>query len=239
MSAPANIPSGIAHLKLVVKLEAATYAQSARHLRDTETESQTLIGTSLSALYQASTCHRKCHGGPHIFEALCGRMYNLGVGAYLLAQRGLYDEALNLTRSIGEAANLIALSVVDKEALKQWLNSDKKTRLKMFSPSAIRKALERQEPRLVLATDDWYSRFCETYTHITPQTKPNMHNTYGRAHVGGVYQEHGLDAALDELATVLTSVAMIVCRYFKFFDLFDEISTSLRSARMEVDDDES
>ncbi len=224
---------------MVAKLEAATYAQSAKRLRDVGIESQALIGTSLSALYQAGTCHRKCHGGPHIFESLCGRMYNLGVGAYLLAQRGLYDEALNLTRSIGEAANLIALSVVDKEALKQWLNSDKKTRLKMFSPSAIRKALERQEPQLILATDDWYARFCESYTHVTPQTKPNMHNTYGRAHVGGVYQEQGLDAALSELATVLTSVAMIVCRYFKFSDLFDEISTLLRSARTEGGDDES
>lgn len=229
----------MAHLKMVARLEAATYAQSVQRLRDTETESQALIGTSLSALYQAGTCHRKCHGGPHIFEALCGRTYNLGVGAYLLAQRGFYDEALNLTRSIGEVANLIALSVVDKEALKQWLNSDKKTRLKMFSPSAIRKALEHQELKLVLATDDWYSRFCESYTHVTPQTKPNMHNTYGRAHVGGVYQEQGLDAALGELATVLTSVAMIVCRYFKFSDLFDEISTLLRSARTEGADDES
>ena len=109
----------------------------------------------------------------------------------------------------------------------------------MFSPSAIRKALEHQEPKLVLATDDWYSRFCESNTHVTPQTKPNMHNTDGRAHVGGVYQEQGLDAALGELATVLTSVAMIVCRYFKFSDLFDEISRLLRSARTEGADDES
>ena len=116
----ADVPLGVAHLKMVDRLEGAAYAQSANHLRHSNIDTQALIGTSLSALYQASTCHRKCHGGPHIFESLCGRIYNLGVGAYLLVQRGLYDEALNLTRSIGENANLIALSVVDKEALKQW-----------------------------------------------------------------------------------------------------------------------
>jgi hypothetical protein len=52
---------------------------------------------------------------------------------------------------IGEVSNLIALSVVDKKALKEWLSSDKKTRLRKFSPSKVRKALERQEPALLLA----------------------------------------------------------------------------------------
>jgi len=154
-------------------------------------------------------------------------LYNLGASAYILAQRGFYDEALNLIRSIGEISNLIALSVVDKEALKEWLSSDKKTRLRKFSPGEIRKTLKRHEPSLVLATDDWYARFCESYTHVTPQTKPNMHNARSEAYVGGVYQAAGIKSALDELATFLASVAMIVSRYFKFDDLFEEISALL------------
>ena len=71
---------------------------------------------------------------------------------------------------------------------------------------------------------------CESYTHVTPQTRPNMHNTRGQAYVGGVYQAEGLNNALGELATVLASVAMIVCGYFEFPDLFSEISTFVRSA---------
>src|SRR5258708_29825596 len=132
MTARATIPSGIDHLKMVARLETATNSQSLKDFSTSDAQYQ-LIGTALSVLYQAATCHRKCHGGPHILESLCGRMYNLAVGAYLLAQRGLYDEALNLTRSIGEASNLIALSVIDKAALKEWLSSDKKTRLSKFS----------------------------------------------------------------------------------------------------------
>src|SRR5258708_6593527 len=209
--------------------ESATNSQSLKDFSTSDAQYQ-LIGTALSVLYQAATCHRKCHGGPHILESLCGRMYNLAVGAYLLAQRGLYDEALNLTRSIGEASNLIALSVIDKAALKEWLSSDKKTRLSKFSPSKIRKALERQEPALVLASEDWYAKFCEAYTHVTPQTKPNMHNSRGQAYVGGVYQAEGLNSTLEELATVLASVAMIVCGYFKFSDLLAEITAVVKSA---------
>src|SRR6266481_2033646 len=197
MKAATDIPSGLGHLKMLADLETITRRESSKGLGELATDRR-MIGTALSAIYQAATCHRTCHGGPHILEALCGRMYNLAASAYILALSGFYDEALNLIRSIGEISNLIALSVIDKNALRVWLSSDKKTRLRKFSPSEIRKALERQEPALVLATEDWYARFCESYVHVTPQTRPNMHNTRGQAYVGGVYQEEGFNNALGE-----------------------------------------
>jgi len=217
-----DIPSGLDHLRMLGDLEAITHRKSVIPHEDLTT-ARRMIGTALSALYQAGTCHRQCNGGPHILEALCGRMYNLAAAAYILALRGFYDEALNLTRSIGEVSNLIALSVVDKKAVQEWLSSDKKTRLRKFSPSEVRKALERQEPSLLIADENWYSRFCETYTHITPETKPNMHNNAGQPYAGGVYQLEGLTRALSELGTVLGAVALIVCKYFKFDDLFEEV----------------
>lgn len=87
---------------------------------------------------------------------------------------------------------------------------------------------------LLLANEDWYTRFCEGYTHVTPQTKPNIHNTGGQAYAGGVYQPEGLKNTLGELATVLGSVSMIVCQYFNFSDLFEQLSEIVGSA-----DDES
>ena len=229
MKTHADIPSGLDHLDMLADIEAITYRELSRNLAESVTDRR-MIGTALSVLYQAATCHRKCNAGPHVFEALCGRIYNLAVGAYLLALRGLYDEALNLIRNIGEVSNLIALSVVDKKALTEWLSSDKKTRLRKFSPSEVRKALERQEPTLLLADHDWYSCFCEAYTHVTPKTKPNMHNSQGQAYAGGVYQPEGLKNALSELATVLGPVSMIVCQYFEFSDLFREISVIVDAA---------
>lgn len=94
----------------------------------------------------------------------------------------------------------------------------------------MRKALERQEPTLLLANDDWYGRFCETYTHVTPKTKPNMHNAQGQAYAGGVYEPEGLKNTLGEPASVLGSVSLIVCQYFKLSDLFDEISALVGAA---------
>ena len=238
MKTRVTIPSGLDHLRMLADLEAITYRESSENLAESVMDRR-MIGTAMSALYQAATCYRKCHKGPHVLEALCGRMYNLAVGAYVLALRGLYDEALNLTRGIGEVSNLIALSVVDKKALKEWLSSDKKTRLRKFRPSEVRKALERQEPALLLANEDWYARFCETYTHVTPQTKPNMHNAGGRGFAGGVYQPEGLKRTLGELATVLGSVSMIICQYFRFSDLFEELSAIVGTADNESESDGS
>ena len=224
-----NIPTGLTHIEMLEALAAKTREESIPVEMEQQTELK-MIGTSLSALYQAATCHRKCHGGPHILEALSGRAYNLGVSAYLLIARGFYDEALNLVRSLGEISNLIAFSVVDKAGLRDWLSSDKKTRMKKFSPAQIRRTLERQGRGLMLADDDWYSRFCETYTHVTPETKPNVHNDAGLPYVGGVYQEAGLRNSLGELATALGVIALMVSKYVDREDIFDELSGIVDSA---------
>jgi len=176
-------------------------------------------------LFQAATCHRGCSGGPHILEALAGRSYNLGAAAYTVITRGFYDEGLLLIRSIGEVANLIALSASDKQAIKEWLSSDGKTRRNKFSPSKVRKILSRPNIDHPHFDDEWYSRLSEDYTHVTPAMKPNAHDNAGQGYVGGTYQRSGLENALGELGTVLGVTSLMICAFFKFDDLFAEIST--------------
>ena len=117
-----SVPTKLDHLVMLEAMGAITQRASTDVQAEQATEIA-MIGTALSALYQAATCHRKCSSGPHILEALSGRTYNLGASAYLLIIRGYYDEALNLVRSIGEISNLIALSAVDKDGLREWLES--------------------------------------------------------------------------------------------------------------------
>jgi len=157
MSKP-EVPSGKEHLALIERGSTLAERMSADVAREHECDRE-LIGTALNALYQAATCHRKCHGGPHILEALSGRLYNLGSSAFLLANRGFYDESLNLVRSMGEISNLISMSVIDKTAIKKWIASDKKTRLKEFGPVHVRTLLQQEAPELLIADTDWYSQF--------------------------------------------------------------------------------
>lgn len=228
-----EIPSGAEHLDGTVRASMIVQQQSKRTLATLSTECE-LLGTSLSTLYQVATCHRKCFGGGHVLEALSGRIYNLAVSAYQLALNGFYDEALNLTRSIGEIANLISLSVVDKAALSEWLASDTQTRIRKFSPAKIRKALEDDDSAVVIADRDWYSDFCEKYTHVTPQTIPNLHTSTGHGHVGGIHDPNGLRKVFDELATMVASVSIFVSKYADLDDMFDDIVRIIRKYEAEV-----
>ena len=223
-----QIPNELAHLRML-----ATLSENTRHASEPElrkhAEDLRIIDTSLSALYQASTCHRKCHGGAHILEALAGRAYNLGGASYILISRAFYDEALNLVRSIGEISNLVLLSVVDKDSLGSWLSADRKTRLKDFSPAKVRCLLEAQGTAPMYFDKDWYSLLCDKYTHVSPRTRPNLHNDEGLPHVGGALQPAGVADSVSELATVLGCVAMVICKYFDFDDLFGELRTAVAS----------
>lgn len=183
-----------------------------------------LIGTAMSALFQAETGHRGRNHGPHVFEAICGRAYNLGASAYLLTMSGSYDEASNLIRSLGEIGNIISLSVFDKALFKEWLEGDDEVRSKKFRPAQIRKAI-RAARGIEIADDKWYKRFCEAYTHVTPVTKPGAHNSEGRCVAGGFYQEAGFSLTLEALANILGLTSMWVSKLFGFDDLFEEVVT--------------
>lgn len=224
-----EVPNGIVHMKFLDSMIDNNLLESSRILGNYYTDME-LIGTSLSVFYQAATCHRNCHGGNHVFEALCGRIYNLGSSSYSLLRIGLYDESLNLIRSIGEISNLIALSAVDSDAIREWLAADKKERLNKFGPTAIRKRLEPEN--MLLVGQDWYSEFCEKYTHVTPVTKPNEHGEDGPM-VGGVVGDEGTRKSIDQLTYVLSVTAILVCRFFDFDDLFSDIEKLLYQAKAE------
>lgn len=221
-----GIPTALDHFKLLDAGGAKALRESARDLENYSIECQ-LIGTCMCALYQAATCHRKCHGGPHVFEALAARAYNLSVAAYNLITLGFYDEALTLIRAIGEISNLISLSVVDKNAFSEWLSSDKKTRIKKFGPANVRKILKQKGEELMYADKDWYSNLCEKYAHVTPDTNPNMHNEFNSV-AGGIYQKKGLETSLEELSTIVCFASILICKYFDFDDLYKKILGLIR-----------
>jgi hypothetical protein len=226
-SQKAEIPNGAQHLGLVMTASMHVLGETAKHADLDKQYLRECIGTCLNALYQAATCHRKCHGGGHVLERLCARAYNLACGAYYLSVIGLYDESLNLIRGVGEIANLITLSVVDGPKIKEWFKADRNTRLTKFSPAKVRDMLKKKKMELC-ATDEWYREMCEAYTHITPDTQPNVHG--GQACTGVKYDKEGQRKTLDELFYVSTFLAILICKYFKFHDLFVEITGKVNAA---------
>lgn len=227
-----EIPKGLEYLALISLVSTQAQKESETSF-EKHSHYLMMIGTSLSALYQASTCYRHCFNNGHVLEALAGRTYNLGCAAYLLINQGFYDEALNLVRSIGEISNLIQLSVHDKGSLRKWLDSDEKTRKKEFTPMKVRQLIETTGNK-PFVDKDWYSKFCEEFTHVNPNTKPNSHNDIELGIVGGVFQEKGLEYSLGQLATLLGRTGIMICAYFNFDDLLAEIDSYIAMSKQKM-----
>jgi hypothetical protein len=214
-----QIPNRLDHIRIIAANAQRIRQQTEPNLINYEGE-LTLLGACFNSLYQAATCHRKCWGGNHVLESLAARSYNLGCASYTLICTGLYDEALNLVRGLGEMSNLIMLGVMEPGKIQEWVNADKATRLREFSPAKVRRLLGDK----VVMDATWYGNLCESFTHVTPQTKPNHHTEGLNGHCGGMFQEQGLESSLEQLLNTLGPISMMICKYFKYDDLFDEIS---------------
>ncbi len=222
-----DIPNGIDHVRLLDlgALHALKVGEQA--LKQNEKGNLKFIGVCMTVLYQAAPPEMSRRGTlarvavrPRL-QPLCSS------NSSRKTKIGYYDEALNLVRGIGEIANLVALSAVEPDAIKQWLAADDKARRNKFSPARVRERLAKTAVMPMIADADWYGTLCEKYTHVTPNAKPNFHNDE-RPRCGGFFQEKGLDEVLGNLATILGFLAMFVCRFFDFDDLFKEISSMLK-----------
>jgi hypothetical protein len=147
----------------------------------------------------------------------------LAYGAIQLTEIGLYDEALNLARGVGEIANLIAALSSDNSRIKTWIDCSDAERRNKFNPAKIRELLTMQDASLPILMDrDEYSKL-SGYTHMAPRTPVGAHGKDGKSWIGPVYQEKGVRSVLDSLCSVIAPLAAMVCAYFKFQDLFDAL----------------
>ena len=79
-------------------------------------------------------CFWGCKGGDHRVEYLIGSATNLTYAALCLMSRGYYDQALSITRTVGEFANLPVLFAFEKSQIDKWKGADNRTRKRAFSP---------------------------------------------------------------------------------------------------------
>ena len=223
------VPSKLEHIRLLSNMNTQNRSLSESELKKHSAELG-LLGSSLNALYQAGTCHRKCLGGGHVLETLVSRVYNLSCSSYSLISIGFYDESLNLVRSIGEIGNLIVMGAMTEGNIQEWIHSDKKTRLNKFSPAKVRKLIGEH----AIMDSEWYSNLCESYTHIIAKAKPNMHNENDISICGGRMQAEGISKALGQLTEIVVAIALYICRYFQYEDLLEEIGSQINGANSGV-----
>jgi hypothetical protein len=157
-------------------------------------------------LYLVSCCHWGCHKKEHVFEYLGGKaLTDIAVARRAMLQ-GYYDESLSLIRTVGEIANLLNLFWIDNQKIREWLDTNDRTRIRKFGPAAVRKKLA-QSDWLVPFSNEHYKFLCETATHPTPKGKPNSYSNVHQPVLGCVFQEKGFELCFWNLLWCIAVVS--------------------------------
>jgi hypothetical protein len=164
------------------------------------------LGTVLSVLDRLATCWWACRSGDHHEEYLVGRAATTARAALRLLRFGFYDQALTLTRHIGEVANLLCLFVADAASYTEWRTSDEATQRREFSPVRVRLRIE-ASGSVVPVDAERYALLSDIAGHVNSRTVPQAHNVLGIP-VFGVFQEEGFITTLNELATATVFVLL-------------------------------
>lgn len=206
------------HLSRVAEHQRSVLSRRLRHSRVFEA-----LDVSLDILQRLATCAAGCRGGSHRLERIAGRSYNVSVGAFALVNLGLYDEARALIRQMVEVVNLLALFTVNPDLYIRWIEVPRSERIRRFSPSAVRRAIEAAETLPLPLEEEWYRELSEDAAHVTPLTVPNAHGRRKRPSIGGEYQQAGRRKTLKELNEVCQWAALILAGWIGSDADLDEV----------------
>jgi hypothetical protein len=118
---------------------------------------------------------------------------------------GFYDEALVLTRSVGEIANLLSLFAERPDDFARWKTLDERARRREFAPVHVRTKLEEINTPMRIKSEA-YAELSIRGVHVNPGTSPQTYDAIEMPKGAGYYQEAGLFICQNELAQALTFV---------------------------------
>ena len=168
----------------------------------------------LARMDAVATCFWCCLGGDHRVEYAAGRLVSSARASFTLLRRGFYDESFNLTRSMGELANLFFLFAQDRPSFDRWLTLDDGARRREFSPVKVRLAIEAKGLPIPI-DEERYSSLSEVATHVGPHTRPNVHVPDQPPKLGGYFDLASSIAALNELAGAFAVASFSIAQVMK------------------------
>ena len=209
MDIDADVPEGHRFLQLIWSHEDECQSQTDSQIPELgkkAPECLKQIGTVLSLMDRMASCWWVCREGDHRIEYLCGRAASSARAVLRLIRLGFYDEALVLSRGLGEIANLMQLFCCDADALDEWKNSSPTEIRRDFSPVKVRLRIETVSASPAI-TEDRYRLLSERAAHVHPGTTPQSHNILGIPVAGAQLQVEGILVCLNELALPLCIIA--------------------------------
>jgi hypothetical protein len=154
------------------------------------------------------------------------RLFNTGTSSLKLGLSGFYQTAFLVARDLLETSNLLDYLLMRPNHVQVWREADEKTLKSLFSPAAIRIALDRRDGFTTKGREVRYKEYCAYAAHPTFKGLSMLVPQDTKLHTYGPFFDPGLlKAVLEELATHLCHSAVI------FNCHFDDVSEQLLDAK--------
>jgi len=163
-----------------------------------------LFGKLLSIADRLGGCWWGCDPTKHPVTYLIMRTVGVSRGAIRLMQFGMYDEALTLVRTAGEAANLLMLVERDPASYQEWETGVRLRKKSKLTPLVVRQRLNKLNISSPIHPNR-YARLSEL-VHAAAPVMPQHYSNDTQPRVGGMYQEVGATLVLYELGLAMSLV---------------------------------
>lgn len=150
-----------------------------------------------------------------VIQMLGMRVFNAFGASLKLALSGYGQNSALLMRNILETTFLLNLFNGDRAAIKRWRMSDKKERMKQFSPVRVREALDARDGFTGKKRAEVYDLFSELAGHPNVRSVLMMRpQKEGDAVIGPFIETGALSAVLSELGKLAVQVGEILTPFF-------------------------
>ena len=162
-----------------------------------------------------------------VVKMLSIRMFNAFGASLTLIFSGYHQNSGMVMRDILETAFLMDLFKTDHSAIERWRFADKKTQRKIFSPAAVRKALDERDGFHTMKRAEAYKMFSELAAHPNMNSQHMLRPEKGGDIVTGPFMEEStLEAGVSELGRIAIQAGEIMNAFLpEGWDL-DDVRTS-------------
>lgn len=135
-----------------------------------------------------------------LIQILGIRMFNAFAASLRLALSGYSQTSALIMRDILETVFLLDFFNSDRSQIKRWRMSERKERMKLFSPLRVREALDARDGFTSRKRAEVYEMFCELAAHPTMKSAAMLRpEKNGDAVIGPFMEATTLEAVLSEM----------------------------------------
>lgn len=165
-------------------------------------------------------------------QLLGARIFNDLASASGKLMRGYYQIAAAIQRDVMEIVFLLDMFLRDRSKIKQWRESDRKTRREEFEPVKVRQFLDTLDGFTERKREKAYKMFCEYAAHPTYAGFGLMGPKGGQPAIGPFFDVPLMKAVLVELAQLAAQAGSKFAMFFKVGNDIGGLKTNLH--RMET-----